>query len=110
MVALDLVVGGRARHRAIDIEKAVVGVIRIEAQPEQAALAGTVDRDIEKRRRENLSGSEVEDLDRPGLLDNEQPAGSLGTEVAKSVWLSPDATRVAVIELTVPCGPFGSKP
>ena len=61
----------------IDVEKAVAGEIRIEGEAEQAALAVRQDlaRYVEERRCQNRSGGEIEDLDLPGLLDDEQAAG-----------------------------------
>ena len=78
VIAADLRIARRVDQ--IDIEKAVAGVVGIEREAEQAALA--VDRDlaghIEEGRCGHLSGGEIEDFDLPGLLDQEQAAGVAG--------------------------------
>jgi hypothetical protein len=61
----------------IDVEKAVGGEIGIKGEAEKAALAVGQDlaRDVEKGRRQNLPGIEVDDFDGPGFLDHEQTTG-----------------------------------
>ena len=78
MVAADF---GVARGvDQIDVEEAVAGEVRIEGEAEQAALAVRQDlaRHVEERRCQNPSGGEIEDLDLPGLLDDEQATGIAG--------------------------------
>jgi hypothetical protein len=58
----------------IDVEKAVIGKVRIEGEAEKTALA--VRRDlaghIEERRCKDLSRGKIEDFDLPSFLDDEQ--------------------------------------
>ena len=76
LVAEHFVLG--AGRGAIDVEQPVAGIVRIEGKAEQPALARGVDRDGEKGRGEDRPDIQVEDLDRAGLLDDEQPAGVAG--------------------------------
>ena len=110
MVAIHLVVRGRARHRAVDVEETVGRIVRVEGEAEQPAFAGAVDRDIQERRCQQLPGIEVQNPDRAGLLDDEQVIGVARRRVTNSALVSPLATRVAAIDVTLPCGPLGSKP
>ena len=78
VIAADL--GVAAGIDQIDVEKPVAGVVRIECEAEQPALPIRQDlaRYVEERGCQNLSAIEVENLDQPGLLDNEQPTGIIG--------------------------------
>src|SRR5262249_16864314 len=64
-----------------DVEIAVGGEIGIEGEAEQTALA-VIKRDlaghIEKRRRQNLPGGKIDDVDGPQSLDDEQATGIAG--------------------------------
>ena len=108
VIAADLGVARRVDQ--IDVEKAVAGVVGIEGEAEQAALASSRDLagHIEERRRENLSGGEIEDFDLPGFLDQEQAAGVAGRRGREQRLAQPDATRVAMIAVAWLCGPLGS--
>jgi hypothetical protein len=61
----------------MDVEQAVVGKVGMEREAEQALLAVGVDLcgQVEKWRREELAGGQVEDPDEAGLLEDEQPPG-----------------------------------
>ena len=74
VITADL--GVAAQIDQIDVQKAVAGEPRIEGEAEQAALAVRQDlaRHVEERCCQNPSGGEIEDLDLPGLLDDEQAA------------------------------------
>jgi hypothetical protein len=64
----------------VDVEKAVAGEVRIEGKAEQAALAvrKNLARHVEERRRQHLSGGEIEDFDQAGLLHDEKATGIAG--------------------------------
>ena len=75
LIAADL--GVAAAIDEIDVEKAVGGKVQVEGKAEKDALAVGQDltRDVEKWRRQNLTGIKVDDLDPPAPLDDEQPTG-----------------------------------
>ena len=56
-----------------------------------------IDRHGEERRRQHLAAVQVEDLDRAGLLDDEQPAGVARRRRHIERLVSPLATRVAAM-------------
>src|SRR5690606_2781377 len=59
----------------VDVEQAIVGVVRIEGQSQQALLVSVGNRaDVEKRPGGNLACGKIEDLDQAAvLLHDEQP-------------------------------------
>ena len=70
------VVGGHGRvARVEDEEPAVALVLRMEGEPEQAALAAgqNLGVDVEELRRRR--GARLQDADVPGALDDEEPVG-----------------------------------
>ncbi len=60
--------------RQVNVELAVLGKARMEGEAEQALLAvgGDLRRDVEKRRRFDLTGREIHYPDQAGLLDDEE--------------------------------------
>ena len=83
LIAADL--GVARRIDQVDVEKAVLRVVGIEGEAQEAALAGGVDlhRQIEERCRLDLEDAgllarDVDDLDEPGLLDHEDAGRIVG--------------------------------
>ena len=76
----DAIAPGAARHGKVEVELPVSGVIRIERHSEQALLArGTQSRmDVEKRRRIQLTGGEIQNVNLPGLPHDKQPPSVAG--------------------------------
>ena len=65
-----------AWHGKVEVEFPVSGVIRIERHSEQALLArgtGQSRMDVEKRRRIQLTGGEIQNVNLPGLPHDKQP-------------------------------------
>ena len=89
VITADL--GVAASVDQIDVEQAVAGVIRIEREAEQPALPVRQDLAgyVEERRCQNLSGIEIEDLDQPGFLDDEQPTGIPGRRAGEDRLVEP---------------------
>src|SRR4029077_275231 len=89
--AITADLGVAARVDQIDVEQAVAGVIRIEREAEQPALPVRQDLAgyVKERRCQNLSGIEIEDLDQPGFLDDEQPTGIPGRRAGEDRLVEP---------------------